>query len=148
MWRSKKFIIVTLLAIVVLVGSTAGVVFAQTENGDESLPEARHEALLDRVCEIYEENTGDPIDPQVLRDAFTQAQSEMRAEAQDKFRQRLIDEGKITQEQIDQFETWLESRPDVPFAPGPRSHGGMHRGFGAFGSGFRGFGGLCAPQDS
>ena len=64
MWRSKKFIIISLAAIL-LVGSTVGVVLA-TDNGDEngSSPQARYAALLDRVCAIYEENTGIIIDPE------------------------------------------------------------------------------------
>jgi len=48
--RSKKFIILTVLGTVVLVGSITGVGLAQ--NGDDSQPEARHEALLERACKI------------------------------------------------------------------------------------------------
>ena len=70
MWRSKKFIVVALLAVVVLVGSTAGIVLAQ-ENGDDSQPKT----LLARVAEILS------IDQQKLEDAFIQAQSDMRDEA-------------------------------------------------------------------
>ncbi len=51
------------LAAILLVGSSVGVVLA-ADNGDGagSLPEAQHWALLDRVCEIYEENTGTTVD--------------------------------------------------------------------------------------
>ena len=42
-------------------------------------------ALLDKVCEIYEQNTGIAIDPQELQNAFIQAQSEMRDEALDNY---------------------------------------------------------------
>ena len=75
MWRSKKFIIVAVLAAVLLVGGIGGVVFAQTGNGDDSQPKARYGALLDRVCEIYQEKTGVAIDQEVLKAAFTQAQA-------------------------------------------------------------------------
>ena len=62
MRRSKKFIILTVLGTVVLVGSITGVILAQ--NGDDSQPEARREALLEKVCAIYEDKTGDDIDPE------------------------------------------------------------------------------------
>ena len=114
MWRSKKFIITVTVA-AVLVGSLVGVVFANPENGDASQPEARCGALLDRVCEIYEENTGVTIDAQQLKDAFAQAQSEMRDEALGRHLQKLVNDGKITQEEANQYLEWWESKPDVPF---------------------------------
>ena len=54
----------------VLVGSITGVVLAQTGNGDDSQAKAGPEALLGRVCEVYEENTGVAIDSQELEKAF------------------------------------------------------------------------------
>jgi hypothetical protein len=138
MRRSKKFIILTVLGTVVLVGSITGVVLAQ--NGDNSQPELGPEALLERACTIYEDNTGVAIDSQELEKALAQAQSEMRAEALQNRLQSLVGEGKITQEQADQYLEWWQSKPDVP------------AGFGFRGSGFpgmggpRGWGGLCAPQ--
>ncbi len=83
MRRSNKFIIVALLAAVVLVGGTAGIVFARTGNADDSQPEARSGALLDRVCEIYQEQTGESIDQEVLKGAFAQARSEIQSEQPD-----------------------------------------------------------------
>ena len=82
MWRSKKFIIIALLAAVVLVGSIGGVVLAQTENGNDSGPRARFGALVDRVCEFYNANPDRPcdIDADVLKAAFAEARSEMEAE--------------------------------------------------------------------
>ncbi len=107
MRRSKKFILVTILATVGLVGSITGVVLAQ--NGDDSQPKAGPEALLERVSEIYEENTGVAIDPQQLQEAFAQALSEMRTEALHNRLQSLVGEGKITQEQVDALQKWWES---------------------------------------
>ena len=130
MWRSKKFIVVTLLAVVVLVGSTAGVALAQTESGNNSQPKT----LLSRVAEILS------IDQQTLEDAFAQAQSEMRAEALKDRLQSLVDEGKITQEQADQYLEWWQSKPDVSAGFGFAGSGFCGRG----GSG--GWGGHCAPQ--
>ena len=147
MWRSKKFIIIAVLAAVALVGSIGGVVLAQAEDEDNS-PQAQQEALLDKVCAIYQQNTGTAIDAEELQKAFDQARSEMQDEAMDKFLQTLVDEGKITQEQADQYKAWLESKPDVdvPMAPGFPGPG-MHRGFGGPGGGFPGWGEPPQPPE-
>ena len=144
MWRSKKFIIIAVLAVVALAGSIGGVVLAQTGDEDNS-PQAQQQALMEKVCAIYQQNTGVAIDSAELQKAFDQVQSEMRQEAQDKFLQSLVDEGKITQEQADQYKAWLEAKPDIPLlGPGPLAPGfpgaGMRPGFGGPGGGFPGGG--------
>ena len=111
MWRSKKFIVVALVAALVLVGSTAGVVLAQTGSGGDSQTgvtlasdnASQPKTLLARVAAIL------GIDQQKVEDAFTQARTEMRDEAL----QKLVDEGKITQQQADQYKKWWQSRPDT-----------------------------------
>jgi len=126
MWRSKKFLLATALSVVVLLGSIGGVALAQTGTGDDSQPTAQHEALLDKVCAIYEENTGTAINSEELEKAFTQAQDEMQDEALNSYLQGLVDEGKITQEEADQYKAWLESKPEIgmPLAPGFSGPGG------------------------
>jgi len=136
MKRNKKYILITVLSIAVAVGIVTGVVFAQSDNGDDIEPKARHEALLDRVCEIYEENTGVAIDPQALQDAFAEARGEMLDKAMDSRLQYLVDQGIITQEEADQYFEWWESRPDVqlpgcaPFGPKPNGPCGPRLGRG------------------
>jgi len=161
MWRSKKFIIVAVLAVVVLVGSIAGVVLAQTENEADNQPPAQQGALLEKVCEIYEQNTGVAIDPQELQNAFVQVRSEMQEEALDNYLKNLVDQGKITQEQADQYKAWWqarpdmeqlrqqlrewqEARPDIPAGFGFMAPDGEKpfAGFGGPGGGFRGWGRL------
>ena len=102
MWRSKKLIIVTVLVAVILTGSIGGIVLA-ADNGEDSQPEAQYGMLLDRACEIYEQKTGVAIDQEALKDAFSQAQSELRAEAMQNRLQNLVDQGQITQEQADDY---------------------------------------------
>jgi hypothetical protein len=70
------------------------------------------------VCEIYQENTGVAIDPQQLKDAFVQAQDEMELNALESRLQSLVDQGRITQEEADQYLEWWKSKPDVPFGLG------------------------------
>jgi hypothetical protein len=67
---------------------------------------------MEKVAEIYQKNTGTTIEPQELQKAFTEAGASLRAEAMDQFLQKLVEEGKITQEQADAWKTWLAARPD------------------------------------
>ena len=140
MWRSKKFIVIAVLAAVVLAGSIGGIVLA-ADNGDDNQPGVKYGALLDRVFEIYEQKTGVAIDQEVLKDAFAQAQSEMRATAMEARLAKMVENGVIDESQVEALQEWLDSRPeDVPFGPGLHGPGGF-RGM----SGMRGFGGPCAP---
>jgi hypothetical protein len=144
MWRSKKFLLAAVLAVVALIGSLGGVALAQSGDEGNNQPAAQHQAMLDKVCAIYEQNTGVAINSAELQKAFDQARSEMQDEALNNFFQGLVDEGKITQEQADQYKAWLKSKPDVaiPFAPG-FSGRGMHRGFGGPNGEFPGW---CKPE--
>jgi len=131
---------VAALATAVLAGTIGGAVLA-ADNGEDGSPEAAHEALLDRVCAVYQEKTGVTIDREALKDAFEQAQGEMQTEAIKSWLDSLVEEGKITQDQADEYLEWQQTKPDVPFGSGlngrggSRGHGGL-RGHG----GFRGMG--------
>jgi len=139
MWRGKKVMVIALAAIL-LVGSSVGVVAAQ--NGDDSQPNAANQTLLDRVCEIYEENTGTTVDQQALQDAFAQARSEIQAEAMQNRLANLVEQGRITQDEADQYLEWWQARPDVAVGFGFRGHGGFCRMGGPLG-----WGGPGAPAE-
>ncbi len=162
MRRSRKIILAALLGIVVLFGSIGGVALA-ADNEDDSQPRARQGALLGKVCDIYNANPDRPgdIDCDLLKDAFSQAGSQLREEARNQFRQRLLDETDMTEEQLneleawmearpdaqsEEFKAWMESRPDVPFQFGPGNHGSM-KPFGGFGGRGGGFRGWCEPGE-
>jgi hypothetical protein len=119
MWRSKKFILVVLLVVVVAAGIGGAVLAA--DNGDGSQLETQRQAFIDRVLEIYEEQTGVVIDQEVLRDAFAQAKSEQLDEALQNRLDSLVEQGEITQQQADEFLEWWQSRPDIQLGPGPRA---------------------------
>ena len=144
MWRSKKLIIAAVLAAVMLTGSIGGVILA-TDNGDDGEPEAKYESLLDRVGEIYQENTGVAIDQEALKDAFAQARSEMQIEAVENYLQSLVEQDKITQEQADDYLGWWQARPDVPARFSFGGHGGF-RGMGGP-RGMHSFGWPYAPTE-
>ena len=147
MWRSKKYIVIAVLAAVVLAGSIGGVVLA-ADDEDIDPRQAHFDTMLDKVCEIYNENTDPDIDREALKDAFIQARSEMLPEDMPRFRemnpeamqdhfQELLDQGRITQEQFDEMKARFESMPDdAPFRFGFRGMGRPH-----------GFPGPCAPTE-
>ena len=126
MLRGKRFVIIGLLAAVVLVGSLAGLALAQTV--DTGQPQT----LLARVAAIL------GIDQQKVEGAFAQAQREMQNEALDSYLKNLVDQGKITQQQADQYKSWWQARPDT-LLPGPSGRDFGFRGFRGGMKGGRGF---------
>jgi len=113
-------------------GLTGGVVAAADDTSsnieDQSQAMGRYQVLLDRACAIYEEKTGAAIDSEQLKDALGQARSEIQNEALESRLQNLVDDGKITQEEADQYLEWWQSRPDIEVplpglgGPGPGRH--------------------------
>jgi hypothetical protein len=143
MWKRKWFIPVVVVSVLLIAGIVGGVVAAGSDSSgnaeDQSQITDQYQALLDRVCAIYEEKTGVAIDSEQLRDALDQAQGELQEEALETRLQNLVDEGKITQEKADNYLEWWQSRPDIevplPGLGGPSHGGGMMqaRGFGPLG---------------
>jgi polyhydroxyalkanoate synthesis regulator phasin len=114
---------------------------------DQTAPSDPYQALLDRACAIYQENTGVAIDSEELKNALGQAQAELQEEALETRLQNLVDEGSITQEEADSYLEWWQSRPDIeaslPGLGGPGPVGGM-MGSGGFGP----HGGACPGLDT
>ena len=168
LFKSKKFIIIAILGIAIIGGTIGGTALANNWGDHGPAQAGQPGGNLERVCEIYQENTGDSIDCEALQEAFQAAAQEraeeMRAnmeQAREEMQQRLIDEGVITQEQLDEleawmearpergatqeeFQAWLEARPDIDLPIGPGGNGGQ-RGMVPFG-GFAGPRGGCAPR--
>jgi hypothetical protein len=149
MFKTKKFIFIALLTIAVLGAVLGGVAIAQADEVDTA-----QATIWDRIASIFQRNTGVAIDPAELQKAADEAQQQLRDEAQDAMIDRMVEAGRLTEEQAagfkawldarpeqltEEYKTWLESRPDgVPFGP-------MMRGrFGGFGGMFnRGGRGGC-----
>ena len=138
MRKRKWFVPAILLSILLIGGIVGGVVAAAEDSAGNTEAESqmldRHQAVLDRACAIYEEKTGVAIDPEQLKGALEQAQSEFRDEALHDLLENLVDEDKITQEAADQYLDWWQSRPDTELPlPGLGRRGpggGMMRGGG------------------
>ncbi len=157
MKRHKKGLLIALATVLVL-GLTAGAVSIAMADDDGT--QTAKESLYAKVAQIYEVNTGDTINAVELEKAFSQARTELGIEFKNRIQQRAIDEGKITQEQLDELKAWLESKPDMmteeykqwleskpeglPFGFGERG-AAMKRGFIRMGRMFRGW---CAPDNA
>src|SRR4030042_2339850 len=111
MWRNKKLILFALLGVMLVSGIVGGIAVAQSDDENSGQTEDRSGVLLDRVSEIYAENTGVTLDPEHLKDAFAQAQQEMEEEALQNRLENMVSEGKITQEQADEYLPWRRVRP-------------------------------------
>ena len=144
MKRAKKLAIIAVATVLVLGGVLGGVAIANADEPANTSPvSANISNLLDRIATIYQEKTGNTLDTQALTDAFQQAQQDIRSEAMDNYLNKLVEDGKITAEQAQEYKDWVSSRPDVPVGPG-LGRGGpfMGRFDGRFGGMFHG---RCGP---
>jgi hypothetical protein len=109
MWRSKKFILLAVLVVAIVAGSIGGIVYAQGNDEEDVAPRTE---LLDRVADKL------GIDPQQLKDAFTEVIGEMQDEAQLQWLDKAVEEGLITEEEAAAYSDWWAARPDVDFGFG------------------------------
>jgi hypothetical protein len=140
MWTRKRIAVIAVSVALLLVGITGGVVLAQNNDNTQAPPQG--EDLLAKVVTIYQQKTGVAIDEAQLQASFQQAEQEIQQAREQAMIQNLVTQGKLTQDQADQYLNWLKSRPELP---------GFGRGFG-FEGGFPGRGGpgpcFQPPQNS
>jgi len=106
MSKKMKVLVAVLAAILLLsVGGTA-MVMAQEEEPTPT-PEAGANGLLARVADIL------GISQEELGNAFRQAQQEMRQDTFLRFLDKAVEQGRITQEEGDEFLEWWEQRPET-----------------------------------
>jgi hypothetical protein len=132
----KRLIIISSIvsAVIVLMGLIGGTVLAATPTPTPGTATNPQSVFAAKVAGIL------GIDQAKVETAFTQAQKEMKADAQAKMLAKLVADGKMTQAQADQYKTWLDSKPNVPGIAGPQGGRGgmMGRGFGCPPGGFGG----------
>jgi len=113
MWRNKKIIVIEILVVVMLVAALGIAAVAHADDEDTNQVQNNTTSLIEKVAEIYQANTGTVLDTQALENAFVQAQQEIRTENRYQCLDTLVELGRITQEQADEFKAWLDARPDV-----------------------------------
>ena len=127
----KRKLMISVMMVVMVVGLTGGVVTAQTNEPDGT---SRLQDLASRVAAIL------GIDEQQVQDALDQARTELRDERMQAKLAAMVEQGRLTQEQADEYATWHETRPSFigPGLGGPK-FGHHGRGFGRRGGGHRGW---------
>jgi hypothetical protein len=124
MKKNKKWVIVSLVATVLLlaIGLVGGATYAASGTTAGTIAGKSLEA---RVATIL------GIDQTKVEAAFTQAQKDMQNEALASQLKSMVDSGKMTQTQADQYKAWIQSKPVLP------SESGLDGNFG--------FGGMRGP---
>ena len=105
---SKKWIAVLAILGIVAVGITGGVVVAQStepQDGDATVDKSAN-SFAARVAGFLGLGTEE------VEGAFQQARREMQKDRFKKRLDRMVDQGRLTQEQADEQFNWFQSRPD------------------------------------
>ncbi len=117
----RRWLFVPLLMALLALGVTLGVALAQGDGEDGDSPV---QSFVARVAAIL------GLDEAQVQDAFDQAAGEAREERLRMKLDRMVEQGRITQEQADEYREWLQARPDG-FLPGRGFFGfGRHGSFG------------------
>ena len=121
--NKRRWLYAFLLTGLLVIGITGGAVLAHGggENGDSPV-----KSFASRVAGIL------GLDESQVQDAFKQARAEMQDEALQAKLDKMVEKGRLTQEEADEYKEWYDSRPDT-LTPG---FGGRKFHFG------QGFGGL------
>ena len=109
----KKLIIISIAITVVILagGILGGVVYAQsgtTTTTSTTTTGTTKDTLFAKVAAIL------GIDEAKLESAFSQAREEIQTDALNNRLQRLVEAGKLTQEEADQYLKWWQSQPTLP----------------------------------
>jgi hypothetical protein len=130
MWKDKKFyIIIGVVVFAIIVGGVLGglAIYRNNDDGRRSINITMPENMANNL-----QNAANRFKSTDLNTVF------------DNYLDKLVKDGKITQEQADQFKDWWQERPDIPgiFAASSNStfsFGAMRNGNPDFNFGFRGY---------
>ena len=119
--RKLRIIIPLSIAVVAVAIISFSIALAQGNEGGDS----NASKLATKVAEIL------GLDTAVVDDAIKQARRELRDEAGQKKLNALVEKGRLTQEQADEYLNWIQSKPEGIPAIGKQSFGkmGHHKGW-------------------
>ena len=100
---SIRFVPAMLVAILIAMVAVGGAALAVGQNGHKG--QEATDDLLERTASTL------GLDPQAMKDALAQAQSEQLLDRQQKLIAGLVEEGVIIQEQADEATEWLNAKP-------------------------------------
>lgn len=137
---TKKKVVISIASALLVLVAIFGTTLAVSADDDSITPATS--SIMERVAELYKNNTGITLDPNQLQAAFDEAHQEMREQSRNTMLERLIENGVITEEEANDLRNWLDEKPDIDFS-GLKSRAGqffnnMKAPFSNF-DGFRGF---------
>ena len=107
MFQMKKrlgiFLGITAVSVLAVVGVFAGIA------AQESDEDSGKRSFAERVASIL------GLEAETVKDALTQAKQEMRDDRMDGYLAKLVEHGKLTQEEADAIVAWQDAKPDVEF---------------------------------
>ncbi len=119
--NKRRWLYAFLLTGLLVIGITGGSVLAHGggENGDSPV-----KSFASRVAGVL------GLTESQVQDAFKQARAEMQDEALQAKLDKMVESGRLTQEEADEYKEWYDSRPDTltPGFGGRKFHFGQ--GFG------------------
>lgn len=140
--RKRNLLLVLVTAAVLALGITGGAIWAQEADAQD---DSARKSMASRVAEIL------GLGEEEVQDAFKQAGREIKDEKFQNRMDRLVENGKLTEDEAAEAVDWFQSRPEniSHGRRGSRMKGsGRHRQSSSFGfSGMRGAGGF-APNGS
>ncbi len=110
---------VTAVSVLAAVGIFAGIAAQSTDDDN------RKQSFAERVASIL------GLEPSDVKDAFAQAKDEIRGERTDAYIAKLVEYGKLTQDEADAIQTWLNAKPDVETTMAAK-HGWGGKGFSGY----------------
>jgi hypothetical protein len=158
MRKHKKTIVITIATVIVIAATLGIVAFAQADDQPAATGTATSNitSIWDRIASILDQNTGATVTGTDLQQASDQARQQVQDEALSNMLKKLVDSGKITQKQADDYMTWLGKKPaqaltdeyqqwlnsrpqDLPFRLPGNFGPMMGRGFNGMGKMFHGW---------
>ena len=131
---SRRKITLLVLAVVMAIGLTGSIVWAQTDgNGGTPTPTPTADtttgkSFVARVAEILE------LEESTVQDAFTQAKRQQIDEAYRGRLDKMVERGRLTEDEANEQFSWFEERPDSAVE---RSKSGRNDGRGIHRRGFK-----------
>ena len=129
----KRWLIIPAVVVALAVALVGGVVLAGGvgDGGKGKFGERSGEGFVARVASIL------GLGEDTVSDAMEQAKQEMYAERLEAWLDEMVEAGKITQAQADEYKDWLENRPEGLGPLEGKGFGGHHkfRGKGRWGKG-------------
>lgn len=108
----RRLVLATVLAAVLLLAIAGSAAFAATRSGKSPAPASESDAnttLHGRLVEKVAARLG--LDAATVQDAYEQAAKAVEQEARRKLLDQLVESGRLSREQADALNAWLDSRP-------------------------------------